>query len=477
MINKHTIMYALSKFIPSGMNFITLSMLSYLLAPDALGKYTIMLTEVMLLNSLLFQWIRISLLRYFNKYTNNEKESFINVIMSLTFIVFVIALIIAITLLQFPEIKDNTYVIYGFLWLVSYSIYDINLELHRSSLQADKYAKIELYRSISFFIFSGISIYFFKNSEAVIINYIISLIIPLIIFKSDHLKIKSINLDKNIFKKVIYYGLPLAIMVSSSYVNNVVDRLLIAKYLGSNKVALYAVGYDIFKQFIWLPFVIINLANYPVLLKLHENGKHDELRDKLKYNVDTLCLISLMIAYTITINGTEFSLLCMGKPYRETALLIMPYVFIGTVMYGLSVYHFNNAFQFKEKTKQLSLIYIIGAGINIISNIILLPRLGLIGAAYSTVISYASILLMSVFIGSKHYKTPLPSFSRLIPILVGFVVLKETMALIHIDNIVTSIIFKTSCVVLIAITFAYKLNYINSENIYTIKKRLSIKQN
>ncbi|SOD91815.1 lipopolysaccharide biosynthesis protein [Spirosoma fluviale] len=461
ILNKNTLFYAASKFIPSGLNFLSLSFLSYLLVPEYLGKYSVTLAEVMMANALLFQWIRVSLLRYFNRYKETDKAAFINAVLVLTISVLLVSFVGSTILFFSKGAKESQFVIYGCLWLMTYSVYDINLELHRSSLKAKQYAKIEMYRACFFFLFATVSGYLFKSSEAVIISYIISLLIPLILFKSEYIHFKINHPDKEIVKSILKFGLPLALMLASSYINNVVDRLLIEKYLGSNKVALYAIGYDIFKQIIWLPFLIINLSNYPLLIKLHENKEEEKLRQSLKENVDILCFTSLLIALILFINAKEFISVFLGVPYRETALLIMPYVILGTIMYGLTVYHFNNAFQFKEKTKQIAVIYIIGACINICSNIFFLPAFGLLGAAYATVLSYASIFLMSIVWGRVYYKMPFPDLTKLAPVLLILLVFTEGISFLKMENIFASMLVKTACLLIIFTGIVVKFNLID----------------
>jgi len=52
------------------------------------------------------------------------------------------------------------------------------------------------------------------------------------------------------------------------------------------------------------------------------------------------------------------------------------------------------------------LFSIIGAVITIIVNITLIPVIGFMASAWATLLAYGSMMILSYFIGKKHYKVP-----------------------------------------------------------------------
>ncbi|GAA4460335.1 hypothetical protein GCM10023189_35300 [Nibrella saemangeumensis] len=466
-MKKDTLFYSLAKFLPSGVNFVCLSVFSYLLEPAVLGEYNVLFAGVMLSNALLFQWIRVVLLRYFNRYTDARREQFIKTIMFLTVAVLLLSLVMMVGfLITNPAVNTKIYV-YGFGCLAVFSVYDINLELHRSSLASNVYAKTEAFRAVLFFVLSILLVYTFRTSDAICIAYILSMLLPLVVFRSNYLIASTAYTDKENLLNLLKFGLPLAVMLASSYVNNVIDRILIAQYLSVEKASLYSTSYDLFKQVIWIPFLIINLANYPKLIKSYEQNAAGELQNRLQQNINVLTLTSIVLAFFLIINARELVTIVLGEAYRKTALDIMPYIIIGTIFYGITVYHYNNAFQFKEKTKNLALIYLVGSAINILVNVVLLEKFQLMGAAYATLVSYLVIYLLSFFLGRTHMKIPQPDYRRLGALIGLLSIVYLGLSFVPVPNLILSILVRNSVAVIVLLAFELRYNLLGFRSTVT----------
>ena len=73
-------------------------------------------------------------------------------------------------------------------------------------------------------------------------------------------------------------------------------------------------------------------------------------------------------------------------------------------IWGTKIYHFDYYFQLKEKTHYPMLILGLGSMLNIGFNILLIPKYGILGAAYATIIVYFVIFILSVMISKKLIK-------------------------------------------------------------------------
>src|SRR5271170_3528243 len=68
---KHTAIYLLARGLPGVIAFLAIPIFSRLLDPAAYGKYALVFATVALLNAILFQWLRLSLVRYLPAYRDN----------------------------------------------------------------------------------------------------------------------------------------------------------------------------------------------------------------------------------------------------------------------------------------------------------------------------------------------------------------------------------------------------------------------
>jgi len=123
-----------------------------------------------------------------------------------------------------------------------------------------------------------------------------------------------------------------------------------------------------------------------------------------------------LILKWFTIVGALFVLIIVGymdliakiflgnKEYYE-ALSIVPIILIANLFLGI----YNNLsiwYKLTDKTRYGMYISVLGAIVTITALHILVPLIGFIGAAWATLAAYGSMLVISYFIGQKHYPVP-----------------------------------------------------------------------
>lgn len=98
-------------------------------------------------------------------------------------------------------------------------------------------------------------------------------------------------------------------------------------------------------------------------------------------------------------------------------IAIVPVVLLGYMFLGVS----NNVvagIYIEKKTKHLPTITILGAVVNVIANVVLIPRAGIMGAAVATLISYAVMALVTYIVVRRLYPVPY-EFGRIAKVVVA----------------------------------------------------------
>jgi len=98
----------------------------------------------------------------------------------------------------------------------------------------------------------------------------------------------------------------------------------------------------------------------------------------------------------------------IGEDLRTVAASVTPWVALGAFLSGMTTYYFGQAFTLGRRTGWLLLAMSIPAGSNIILNVLLIPRFGVMGAAWATAISFALGLAASMTIGRRILPLPVP---------------------------------------------------------------------
>ena len=180
---------------------------------------------------------------------------------------------------------------------------------------------------------------------------------------------------KLVHKKYWKYALRLGIPMIPHYLSGMIlsqgDRIVIDKYLGKSDVALYGLAGSI-GMLVQVFVTSVNSAITPWMYGRMKKQKPEEMKS-------TLTLLMLFIA----VAATGLMLLCPevtfffgSQKYAESVGAIPP---IAASVYFIFLYGILSFPQFFfEKTIFLSVASFVAAGLNVVLNIVFVPRLGIL---------------------------------------------------------------------------------------------------
>ena len=174
-----------------------------------------------------------------------------------------------------------------------------------------------------------------------------------------------------------------------------IDQIMINQLLDEYNLGIYSVSVRYIEIFHFIPKILL-ISYLPIILK------------SKKYNLDLANLnsflfkISLFIILIILISTKTLIPYIFGQFYLEsiytTFILSFSLIF---VFFGVANEHWyiDNNFQ-----KYYAINVFLGALINIFLNFLLIPKIGISGAAYSTLLTYFLIIFLFDFINKKTRK-------------------------------------------------------------------------
>jgi O-antigen/teichoic acid export membrane protein len=191
-------------------------------------------------------------------------------------------------------------------------------------------------------------------------------------------------------------------MLSVAYVCDINDRYVIGFFLGAGKVGIYSAAYGIGT----IPLALSRYLVYvlgPTIYNLYDNGKVDRVKMYLTYAWKYLAMLLIPAAFGLSILSKPLLQVMTTSNFVSDGIYIIPLVVVGIVfwsmeqIFGISIYIF-------KRRKIFVIAFIIGAGINFILNIILVPIYGLVAAAVTTLIAYALILIIVGYSSRKLFR-------------------------------------------------------------------------
>lgn len=290
----------------------------------------------------------------------------------------------------------------------------------RRENKAVKFATIKL---INIFVNVGLNLFFIKlcpylieqnpdswvaafgfgdiSIKYIFISNLVASIITLILLLPDILNIKF-EFDKALLKKILIYSLPLLIAGLAGMVNETLDRILLKAFLPTSSDIMQQIGiYGANYKIAILMTLFIQMFRYAAEPFFFSKAKEKDAKEMyakvMKYFIIFGLLIFLFVMLYIDVIKYF-----IGADYRE-GLKIVPIILLANLFLGI-IYNLSIWYKLTNKTKFGAYIALIGAGITIILNIILIPKIGYMGSAWATFFCYFSMMVISFAWGRKTYK-------------------------------------------------------------------------
>lgn len=187
--------------------------------------------------------------------------------------------------------------------------------------------------------------------------------------------------NKEFWKYALGFNIPLIPYYLSQVIFNQSDKIMIDKMLGKDEVAVYGVAYNLA---LILNFVL-NAINNSYVPWMYDKLKNGGTKKNQKI-ASGIAIIMAVLLLCVIIAAPEIILLMAGSAYAEAAWVVPP-VAMSLLLLFYSQLFINVQFYYEAK-KGMVIGTAIAAATNIVLNFLLIPILGYVAAAYTTLISY-----------------------------------------------------------------------------------------
>jgi O-antigen/teichoic acid export membrane protein len=408
MLLRHSFSYLFARGLPGVINLLAMALYTRLLSPDDYGRYALVIAGVGLANVTLFQWLRLGMLRFLPAYEKRQEVFLSTIVAGYIGLIVVSGLVGVITLVFTSDSVLRGLVILGIILLWIQAFFEINLELVRIQLKPGRYGLISTVKTTVALGIGGLLAFWGFGAWGLLIGLMAGMLISIFIQTGSWKRVRFHFIDNRIFRELLVYGLPLSATFILGFVVSSSDRFLLGLFLGADATGMYAAGYDITKQTLGILMVIVNLAAYPLAIRaLEQNGK-EAARQQLSHNITLLLIIALPCTAGFVLLAPNIVLVFLGQTFRNTAVILIPWVALGSLLAGIKAYYFDLSFQLGRHTIGQVWVTLAAAIVNVVLNLWWIPRFGIIGAAYSTAAAYAISLFLSYILGRSIFALPLP---------------------------------------------------------------------
>ncbi len=393
--------------------FATLTVFTRILSPDDYGRYALAFGVSSLIYTIFFTWMEAAMARFFVGENRDQTEApllYGTVYRLFIGVVLVFAALSAIGLWLWqgnPALKLA--VGYSLATIIPRSLIRLVQEQRRAEGRVGQASIIDMVQTGGSFVIGVACALAGLGGASPIIGtgVIAALCLPLVV-REDWSRAARGSFDATRAWAYAQYGFPVAASLILTLALYTVDRFLIANYLSEAQAGAYHAGFSLASRILDVLFIWFGAAGAPAMVHALESGGESALKATARQQLTTMAFVLFPAVGGLIMVAPSLGGLVIGGPLREAALTVTPLITIGALFSGLNTYYFLQAFTLAKKTRLLVVAMAIPAISNIVLNVLLIPRMGLVGAGLASALSFGMGLIGSWLLGLNTLRLPVP---------------------------------------------------------------------
>jgi len=193
-------------------------------------------------------------------------------------------------------------------------------------------------------------------------------------------------------KKYYTYGLTMFIAGLASLIVDSSDRFIVGKFLGAHELGIYQVAYNLGYKLNQLAGPVF-AALMPFVAGAINSGERDKAKKYLEQSYKILLFIFVPGVTLMSLTSHDLLSVFTTEEFMSGAVIV-PFVAAGIAIWQINgIYTYN--IHAHKRGQVIILSTLCGAMINLVLNLIFVPRYGIIVAAISTFLAYIVIFVIN----------------------------------------------------------------------------------
>jgi len=229
--------------------------------------------------------------------------------------------------------------------------------------------------------------------------------IPLLWRELSRLRLR---IDKTILTRMLKYALPLFIMGLAGMFNEQGYTILFERAYPETENMSGTGALGIFGSTVKLSVIMMlgiqafRYAAEPFFFNHADNRESPALFAKIMHY---FVITNILMLVAVSLNTGLISAIFISNDEYKAALYVLPILLLAKLFYGIYV-NLSVWFKVKDKTIFGSYFALTGALITLVGNLALIPLLGFLGSALSSLTCYLVMCMMCYFSGRKYLSIP-----------------------------------------------------------------------
>lgn len=422
LVIRHAISYLPASVLPSLLSLCAVYVFTRSFSLEKYGVYSLVLSITTPATVILTEWIAQPTNRYFAEYEAAERSLDLVCVVEQAFIrMFIVTTVLSAILLAVDLRVEylGLYALAGaYVLVVSRVFIAIGQPFLTAAMRPKLYTRVTVLSSATSVALSlGLVALFGSHVACILWGGALSnlVVVPLISrwtgLRFAVLPVQLTGLKREMMLKLRGYGLPLVVWFVSAALLYSEDRYILAIFRGTAEVALYSVNYNFLAIASGILIVPVTTALGPVLYSRWSMKDVAAAQRTLSAMTEVFGFIAAFLFGGVVASGDAWTHVLFGRAFWTGLPLLIP-ILGGRLLWGVSMLG-QKGFELDGKTRNMAAAAAAAAVVNVMLNLVLVPRFGVIGSAYSTLVGYGTYFFL-VMRGSRTGLRWVPGIPRLL---------------------------------------------------------------
>ncbi len=301
-----------------------------------------------------------------------------------------------------------------------------------------------------------------------IIRFLLLIVLVVIITSRIGIRVPRFSRMKDYFK----FGLPTIPANVASWVTNSSDRYLIAIFLGVTFVGYYNPGYAL-GGIILMFMTPVDFVLVAVVAKYYDEQRIDVVRDIFKYAIKFFLILAIPAFFGLSILSKPILTILSTPEIANQGYLLTPFIAFSMVLTGVGGVATGKSLYLAKKTHISMVNWFMVASVNFGLNMLLIPRMGIIGAAIATMAAFLAGFVFGTYFAVKYFDFDI-DWPSIIKIIVASIIMSIILINFHPVTII-EILFTILVGLLTYVVIIIVLKTINEDEITFFKSFINMK--
>ena len=238
------------------------------------------------------------------------------------------------------------------------------------------------------------------------------------------------KLDKAELVRLVDYAWPMVAVAATTMIMQNSGRFLVGSLAGAEMLGIFAVAYSLVERPTTLICSSISTATFPLAVQVLEHQGKQAACLQAGRNGIALLVVALPACIGLAFTADYVAASLVGPAFRAGVATLIPIMSFTALARAICSHFINHAFHLSGRPLQMLWTYVPATVLNIGLNLYIVPRYGMLGAAWTAFACQWTTVVVGWFVGTSLFPVWLPigqmlrNVAATIPMIAGLILIR-----------------------------------------------------